>query len=75
MKLREMKANAHGTVRSLGTDERFLKRITSVGLTEGTDLCVVKNDRKMPVLVYARETLLALNRRDCEKIEVTEGEK
>ena len=35
---------------------------------------VVKNDRKMPVLVYVRETLLALNRKDCEKIEVTEAE-
>ncbi len=74
MKLSEMKADEHGTVRSLGKDERFLKRITSIGLTEGAAFFVVKNDRKMPVLVYVRETLLALNRKDCEKIEVTEVE-
>ena len=74
MKLSEMKADRTGTVKSLGKDERFLKRITSVGLTEGARFLVVKNDRKMPVLVYARETLLALNRRDCDRIEVTEVE-
>ncbi len=74
MKLSEMKANRHGTVRSLGNDERFMNRITSIGLTEGVRFQVVKNDRKMPVLVYVRETLLALNRRDCEKIDVTEAQ-
>ncbi len=74
MKLSEMKADRTGTVKSLGKDERFLKRITSIGLTEGARFLVVKNDRKMPVLVYARETLMALNRRDCENIEVTEVE-
>lgn len=72
MKLSELHENAHGTVRSLGRDERFLSRITSIGLTEGAGFQVVKNDRKMPVLVYVRETLLALNRKDCEKIEVEE---
>ena len=41
-------------------------------MTEGAVFQVVKNDKKMPVLVYVRETLLALNRRDCEMIEVTE---
>ena len=69
MKLSEMKADRSGTVKSLGRDERFLKRITSVGLTEGARFKVVKNDRKMPVLVYARETLLALNRREVAEVE------
>ena len=74
MKLSEMKADRTGTVKSRGRDERFLKRISSVGLTEGARFKVVKNDRKMPILVYARETLLALNRRDCDMIEVAEVE-
>lgn len=72
MKLSEMKTDTRGTVRSLERDERFLSRITSIGITEGAPFRVVKNDRRMPVLVYVRETLLALNRKDCEKIEVTE---
>ena len=73
MKLSEMRADAHGKVNGLKGDTRFLNRINSVGLNEGAAFQVVKNDRKMPVLVYVRETLLALNRKDCEKIEVTEA--
>ena len=73
MKLSEMKVNACGKVKDLKGDTRFLNRINSVGLNEGAAFQVVKNDRKMPVLVFVRETLLALNRKDCEKIEVTEA--
>ena len=58
------------TVSALGTDTHFLSRVTSVGLTEGTRVQVVRNDKKMPLLIYVRETLLALNRKDCERIEV-----
>ena len=65
-----MKADTSAKVISLGNDERFVKRITSIGMSEGVDLEVVRNDRKMPVLIYVRETLLALNRNDCEKIEM-----
>lgn len=72
MKLSEVKTGKHGLIGSLGHDERFLNRIISIGLTEGAKFQVVKNDRKMPVLVYVRETLLALNRKDCDKIEITE---
>ena len=70
MKLSQMRANTQGTVKNLGEDEKFLCRITSIGLTEGAEFQVIKNDKRMPVLVYARETLLALNRKDCERIEV-----
>lgn len=59
MKLSEMEASTHGRVRNLGKDARFLNRITSIGLTEGATFQVVRNDKKMPVLVYVRETLLA----------------
>ena len=72
MKLSEMQANAYGKVVSLGNDERFLNRITSIGLTKDAGFQVVKNDKKMPLLIFVRETLLALNRKDCEMIEVTE---
>jgi len=70
MKLSELKADTSARVVSLGNDERFVKRITSIGMSEGVDLEVIRNDRKMPVLIYVRETLLALNRNDCEKIEM-----
>lgn len=51
-------------------DSRFLSRITSVGLTEGCPLTVLQNRRKRPLLVYARDSMLALDRGDCENVEV-----
>ena len=70
MKLSEVKAESQVKVLSLTKDTHFLNRILSVGVTEGAELQVVRNDRKMPVLIYVRETLLALNRKECEMIEV-----
>ena len=70
MKLSDMKADENGRIASLGDDRHFLNRITAIGLTEGTVFQIVRNDKKMPVLIYARETLLALNRPDAERIEI-----
>ena len=69
MKLSEFKAETEGIVKTLADDRKFISRITSIGMSEGARFEVIKNDRNMPVLIYVRNTLLALNRKDCEKIE------
>ena len=60
----------HGVIRKIGGDAHFLSRITAIGITEGTPFQTIRNDRKMPVLVYLRESLIAVNREDAERIEV-----
>ena len=72
MKLGEIKENGSAVVASLNGDSRFIGRITSIGLTPGCKLTVVKNDKNRPILVYSRDTMIALNRKECEGIEVTE---
>lgn len=72
MKLTESKIDKFYQVISLNGNEQFLKRITSIGLTKDTTIQVIKNDRNMPVLIYVRDSLVALNRKDCELIEVKE---
>ena len=62
MKLSELKENQNAVVAKLDGDNRFISRITSIGLTPGCRLQVVKNDRNRPVLVYSRDTMIALNR-------------
>ena len=71
LKLTETQPEAHGLVDHIQGDAHFANRITAIGLTEGTPFQTIHNDKSMPVLVYLRETLIAVNRQDAERIEVT----
>ncbi|MDK2813424.1 MAG: ferrous iron transport protein [Clostridiales bacterium] len=62
------------TVKGLSGDSRFLSRITSVGLTVGGVLRVVRNAKRMPVLVYARDTMLAIDKKEAANIQVEVSE-
>ena len=70
MKLTETTADMQGRIKSLGGDDHFMNRITAIGIMEGTPFQTVRNDKKMPLLIYLRETLISLNRADAERIEV-----
>ena len=70
MKLTETKPDMHSIIRKIGGDDHFVNRVTAIGITEGASFQTVRNDRGMPVLLYLRETLIAVNRQDAEKIEV-----
>ncbi len=70
MKLTDTKADQQGLIRKIGGDAHYMNRVTSIGITVGTKFQTVRNDKKMPMLLYLRETLIALNREDAERIEV-----
>lgn len=72
MKIGELKENSEAVVSGLNGDPRFIGRITSIGLTPGCRANIIKNDKNRPILIYSRDTMIALNRRECEGIEVTE---
>ena len=73
MSLNEMKAGGRANVSGIKGDSRFISRITSIGITPGCELSVVRNDKNRPMLVYSRNTMIALNRKECGQIEVTEA--
>lgn len=68
MKLSEVKAGQRGTILSVGGKEDFQRRITAVGIIPGGAFEVVRNDRKYPVLLDVRSTVLAVNRKDCDAV-------
>ncbi len=72
MSLSEMKADREAVVSGINGDSRFLSRITSIGITPGCRVKVLRNDKNRPMLVYSRDTMIALNRKECKGIEVTE---
>ncbi|MCR5687961.1 MAG: ferrous iron transport protein A [Lachnospiraceae bacterium] len=73
MSLSELKKDSTGIITSLRGDRRFMSRITSIGLTPGCTVTVIKNEKNRPLLVYSRDTMIALNRSECEMIEVKGG--
>lgn len=72
MSLSEVKENREVCVSEINGDTRFVSRITSIGLTPGCRVVVVKNDKNRPMLVYSRDTMIALNRNECKGITVEE---
>ncbi len=69
-KLSELEKDSVAVITSLDGDQRFMSRITSIGLTPGSKVTVVKNEKNRPLLVFARDTMIALNRSECDLIGV-----
>ncbi len=72
MSLSEVRENREAVITQVEGDTRFMSRITSIGLTPGCKVSVVKNDKNRPMLVYSRDTVIALNRNECKGIQVEE---
>lgn len=68
MNLSETKTGQSGMICGISGDARFLSRVTSVGITEGCRFTVMQNHLKRPVLLYARDSAIALDRDDCAHI-------
>lgn len=65
-----MKTGEHGSISDLQGTKRFLERIASIGITVGCPIVIMQNRKKSPVLVYARDSAIALDRSDCDLIDV-----
>ena len=72
-RLSELAKDASGVIASINGDTRFVSRITSIGLTPGCRVSIIKNEKHRPLLVYSRDTMIALNRKECDWIEVSEA--
>lgn len=67
-KLSAAKNGEKGKIVTIEGNIRFLSRITSIGLTIGSVIEVIQNQKGRPLLVYGRDTMIAINRNECEKI-------
>ena len=70
MKLNEVKEGIKGSVLSVSGAPDFLRRISAVGITPGSKFSIVQNVKRYPVLLNVRNTLLAVDRTDCDNIDV-----
>lgn len=70
IKLSELDEGACGVVAVISGDTHFQSRITSIGLTVGSQIEVIQNPKKQPTLIYCRDTMVAINKKESEKIMV-----
>lgn len=68
LSLAEMCENRCGTIAQIEGDSRFISRIVSIGLTPGSAFTLLKNDKRSPVLVFCRDTVIAVNHKESSQI-------
>lgn len=71
--LTELKKGETGRIKTIQGDGRFISRITSIGLSVGSDVKVMKNGFGMPMLLFAHDTLIAVSMKEAAKIRVKHG--
>lgn len=49
---------------------RLLNRLSSMGIMCNSELVVCQNNKKQPVLIFTRDTLVAIGREESKKIYV-----
>lgn len=70
MNLTEVKNGERAQIIRIDGDRRYLSRITSIGLNVGCRVEMLQNVKKKPLLIYGRDTMIALNREESERIQV-----
>lgn len=69
-KITDLKNGQKARITAVDGDRRYLSRITSIGLTSGCNIEVLQNGKNRPLLIYGRDTMIALNRGESERIMV-----
>ena len=67
-KLTNLKDETKGKVAEIIGDIHFQSRITSIGVTVGSEIEIIQNYKKQPVLIYCRDTMIAVNKKEAGNI-------
>lgn len=70
IRLSEAEAAKHYIVRAIKEEPRLISRLSSMGIMCGSQLEICQNNKKQPVLVFVRDTLVAIGRNESTKITV-----
>lgn len=70
--LTQLKTGHKARVVQIDGDKRYLSRVTSIGLNVGSKVEMLQNVKRRPLLVYSRDTMIALNRQESLNIKVEE---
>jgi ferrous iron transport protein A len=72
-RLSDIQAGKTVMVKEIMADERLISRTSSMGIIVGSWIEILRNEKKQPLLLFCRDTMVAVNRKECEKITVQEA--
>lgn len=55
-------------IEEIRDEARLVNRLSSMGLLQGSTIEICENNKKQPVLLFARDTLIAIGREESKKI-------
>lgn len=55
-------------VQEIKDEARLVNRLSSMGVMNGSQIEICQNKKKQPVLIFTRDTLVAIGRKECSKI-------
>ena len=58
------------SILNIRDEARLVNRLSSMGLMNGSQIEICQNQKKQPVLIFARDTLIAIGREESKKITV-----
>lgn len=71
--LDELKVGETGVIQRMNGDRGFISRAGAMGFTPDTPVTMLFQKRRGPVIVYLRDTQVALSRKEAVKIHVGEN--
>lgn len=68
--LSDTKPGKKYSILNIRDEARLVNRLSSMGLMNGSQIEICQNQKKQPVLIFARDTLIAIGREESKKITV-----
>ena len=72
--LSSLESGTVGVVQDLNGDRGFVSRVAALGFTPGTEVTMVQNFRRGPLIVTVRDTDIALGRGEANKVQIRRTE-
>lgn len=71
-RLSEARGGSAYLIEKIEGDTRFVSRVTAMGLTERSKVDIIQNGGGTPVLLFARDTSVAISKREAKNIFIQE---
>jgi len=56
------------SIANITGDGRFISRVSSIGLTVGAEIQILRNSFGMPMLIYSHDTVIVISKKEAVNI-------